>query len=73
MRVPFRWLLFVALLVALCCPALAASSASAASLPLTFKEVARTSLTAGSTYADDYDLYGFVGDHALMKKKKTNT
>ena len=73
MRVPFRWLLFVALLVALCCPALAASSASAASLPLTFKEVARTSLTAGSTYADDYDLYGFVGDHALVKKEGTDT
>ena len=77
MRVPFRWPLLVALLVALCCPALAASSASAASLPLTFKEVARTSLTAGSpvmksTNGVNYGWVGFVGDHALVQEEGTD-
>ena len=68
-RVPFRWLLLGALLVALCYPALAATSASA----VTFKEVARTSLTAGSLGMYQRNEDGFVGDHALVKKEGTDT
>ena len=63
-RAPFRWPLLVALLIALCCPALAATSASAASLPLTFKVVAQPT--------DSYSrVDGFVGDYCMVKDPAT--